>query len=306
MREYATSWLIKIILGAIVIVFVFWGVGSFKNRKISFIASVNEDSITVEEFNSTYNSLLEQMRQRFGNNLNEDMVKMLRLNQQALDQLIDQRLMLQEAARLRLRVTEQEIVDSIMGIQAFQNNGQFDQRLYQRVLEFNRLTPEIFEKMQADSLLTNKLRAYVFSNVHVSDGEALTYYQWQDASVDIDFVLFDPEKYQDIEMTDEEIGAFFEKSKVLYKTDPMVNVQYIYFNPDNYKKKTGVSDAEIEEYYNTNSQSFDVPKTVEARHILIKVAADAAEEDVALARARAVEVLDMVKAGQPFEELAKQ
>jgi peptidyl-prolyl cis-trans isomerase D len=29
MRKNAQSWLIKLILGAIVVVFVFWGVGSF-------------------------------------------------------------------------------------------------------------------------------------------------------------------------------------------------------------------------------------------------------------------------------------
>ena len=49
MRDYATSWMIKIILGAIVVVFVFWGVGSFRNRKANIIASVNGDAITLEE-----------------------------------------------------------------------------------------------------------------------------------------------------------------------------------------------------------------------------------------------------------------
>ncbi len=185
MRDYATSWLIKILLGAIVIVFVFWGVGSFRSRKASVIASVNGDIIDAEEYNSTYNALLEQMRQRFGNNMNQEVVKMLRLDQQALAQLIDQTLMVQEAAKLKLRVTDAEIVDAITGVEAFQTNGQFDLRLYQRVLEYNRMTPEGFEKIQKTTLLTSKLRAYVGSNIQVSDGEALAYYQWQNTSVGI-------------------------------------------------------------------------------------------------------------------------
>lgn len=306
MRKHATSWLIKILLGAIVVVFVFWGVGSFRSRKASLVASVNGHIITAEEYNQAYNALLEQMRQRFGNNLNEEMVTMLRLDQQAMDQLIDQTLILQEASKLKLRVTDAEVVDSITGNAAFQSNGQFDRRLYQRILEFNRLTPEGFEKMQRDTLLAGKLRSYVGSNVQVSDGEAHAYYQWQNASVDIEYAVFKPETYKDIPLPKDEVAAYFEENKTAYKTDPMVNVQYIRFSSDGYKDKAVVTEGEIQEYYDTNSREFDEPKTVEARHILIKVAPDAAAEEVELARARAVDILDKYKAGTPFDELAKQ
>ena len=306
MRKHATSWLIKILLGAIVVVFVFWGVGSFRSRKASLIASVNGDIIGAEEYNTTYNALLEQMRQNFGNNLNEEMVKMLRLNQQALDQLIDQTLMIQEAAKLKLRVTDEEVMDSITGLAAFQTNGQFDRRLYQRILEFNRLTPEGFEKMQRNMLLTGKLRAYVGSNVQVSEGETNAYYQWQNASVDIEYVMFSPETYKDVTSSDEEVQAFFEKNKTTYKTDPAVNIQYIRFSPEQYKEAAVVTEDEIQDYYTTNTREFDKPKTVEARHILIKVSQDAIEEEVELARARAIEILDKYKAGTPFAELATQ
>ena len=306
MRKHATSWLIKILLGAIVVVFVFWGVGSFRSRKASAVASVNGDIISAEEYNQTFNTLLEQMRQRFGNSLNEEMVKLLRLDQQAMDQLIDQALMLQEASRLKLRVTNEEVVDSITGIPSFQTNGQFDRRLYQRVLEFNRLTPEGFEKIQRDSLLTGKLRSYVGSNVQVSDGEAEEYYQWQNASVDIEYVVFEPDNYKDIAPSEEEIQTYFDANKAAYKTDPTVNVQYIRFSKDAYKEKAMVTEEEIREYYETNKREFEQPKTVEARHILIKVDQDAAEEAVAQARARAAEILDKYKAGTPFAELAEQ
>jgi len=104
MRDYATSWLIKVVLGAIVIVFVFWGVGSFRNRKANSVASVNGDIITLGDYRSTYNRLLEQTRQRFGGSLNEEMLKLLQLNRKALDQLVDQQLMLQKAADLKIRV----------------------------------------------------------------------------------------------------------------------------------------------------------------------------------------------------------
>ena len=168
MRDYATSWMIKIILGAIVVVFVFWGVGSFRNRKASIIASVNGDAITLEEYRSSYSMLLDQMRQRFGNSLNEDLLKMLQLDQQALNQLIEKRLILQEVARLNFRVSDEEVIRSIQSIPAFQTDGTFDSRLYTTILNFNRMTPEIFEAAQKESLLMEKLRTYLFNGFQVS------------------------------------------------------------------------------------------------------------------------------------------
>ena len=171
MRDYATSWMIKIILGAIVVVFVFWGVGSFRNRKANIIASVNGDAITLEEYRSSYNTLLDQMRQRFGNSLNEDLLKMLQLDQQALNQLIEKRLLLQEVARLNFRVTDEEVVRSIQSIPTFQTNGVFDSRLYTTILNYNRMTPEIFEAAQIESLLMEKFRTYLFNGFRVAENE---------------------------------------------------------------------------------------------------------------------------------------
>ena len=50
MRKQAGSWLIKILLGAIVIVFVFWGVGSFRSQRGDRIATVNGEPITLNEY----------------------------------------------------------------------------------------------------------------------------------------------------------------------------------------------------------------------------------------------------------------
>jgi len=160
--------------------------------------------------------------------------------------------------------------------------------------------------MQRDTLLTGKLRSYVGSNVQVSNDEANTYYQWQNTEVDIEYAVFKPDTYKDIALPEEAVQAYFEENKASYKTDPMVNVQYVRFSLEAYRDKAVVTEEEIQEYYTSNIPEFDQPKTVEARHILIKVAQDAAEEEVALARARAVDVLDKYKAGTPFDELAQQ
>ena len=306
MRDYATSWLIKIILGAIVVVFVFWGVGSFRDRKSNVIASVNGEAISLDEYRSTYNNLLEQMRQRFGNNLNEEVLKMLQLDQQALDQLIEQRLLMQEVARLNFRVTDEEVVRTIQNISSFQTNGVFDSRLYTTVLNYNRLTPEGFEAAQKQRLLIEKLRTYLFSNFQVSEKEVREYYNWKNVTVSIDYVLFDPETYQEIELTEEALAAYFNDHKENYKTDPLVKVNYLRFDPQVYKAEIQLSAEDIETYYFDNKEKYATPKTVSARHILFKVDDGAPEDMVNSVKAKAEEVLDLVRKGEDFAAMAKQ
>ena len=306
MRDYATSWLIKIILGAIVVVFVFWGVGSFRDRKSNVIASVNGEAVSLEEYRSTYNNLLEQMRQRFGNNLNEEVLQMLQLDQQALDQLIERRLLMQEVARLEFRVTDEEVVRAIQNISSFQTNGVFDTRLYTTVLTYNRMTPEGFEAGQKERMLIEKLRTYLFSNLQVSENELKEYYDWKNVMVSIDYVLFDPETYQDIALTDETLEAYFNDHKESYKTDPLLKVQYLHFDPQAYKAELEISAEDIEIYYHDNREKYATPKTVEARHILFKVETGAPKEAVDAAMAKAEDVLELVRNGEDFASMAKQ
>jgi len=157
MRKNAGSFFIKILLGAIVVVFVFWGVGSFRSQRAGRVAVVNGHVITFEEYREAYNNLMEQLKQRFGNALTEDLIKTLQVKEQALGRLIDRALMSQEAERLKLQVSEQELIDAIGRIKAFQQAGQFDVRTYQKVLSQYRTTPEAFEETQRDTMLIERL-----------------------------------------------------------------------------------------------------------------------------------------------------
>ena len=306
MRKHATSWLIKIILGAIVVVFVLWGVGSWTTQRSGRVATVNGETITIEEYRIAYKRLIEQVRQSFGNNLNDELIKTLQLDKQALDQLIDKLLMRQAASDLNIRVSDEELSQSIRGIGAFQTAGVFDARRYQGVLDRNDWTPEAFEISQRDALLIEKLSDFIVGNVKVSDQEALDWFMWNDAMVNLDFFLMDTDRYTDISVSAEEIQEFFEPRKESYKTEPALKVRYIKFEPKTWTEQVNISDDEIQIYYDEHLAEFQNPKTVEARHILIEVDQDAAPEQVAEAKKRIENILQKAVEGQDFAELAKQ
>jgi len=306
LRKNAGSWIIKVVLGAIVIVFVFWGVGSYREREASRVAEVNGTIITYAEFSNEYGRMLENLRERMGEGLNEELIRSLQLRRQAIDQLIDRRLLLDEAARQDLRVTNNELSDSIMGIPAFQLSGQFDQRAYEVILSRNRLNPEQFEAAQRDALLIDKLQTLLANNTKVSTHEAEEFYRWQNTSVDIDYYLFTPDTYSDIFPKEEEIRNFYEDHKSNYLTEAKVQIRYLNFDSPAYASQVSVIDDEIQDYYDSHPDEFNTPKTVEARHILIKVEPDAEEAVVEQRKQKALDVLKLAREGQDFSELAKE
>ncbi|MBT8357097.1 MAG: hypothetical protein HKO79_12580 [Desulfobacterales bacterium] len=305
MRKKAGSWMIKTIIFLIAVVFVFWGV-NVRDEGKSTIASVNGEPISLDEYNRTYDNLKERIRNQIGNRLNDEMIASLGLRKQALNQLIEKKLMLKEAKKLNFRITDVELETAIKNIEAFQTDGVFDIRRYNSILNSNRFTPETFEVEQKEAMLSEKLRSFITENAKVSDLEAREYFEYQDASVDIDFVLFNLERYKNIKLSEDDIKAYFEKQKESYKTKVRLKVQYLHFNPDSFKSEVKIDNDELLDYYETNRDEFYTPKTVEASHILIKVAKDADAKAVEKAKNRATEIMEMAKEGKDFADLAKK
>ncbi|MEA3435105.1 MAG: peptidyl-prolyl cis-trans isomerase, partial [Thermodesulfobacteriota bacterium] len=135
---------------------------------------------------------------------------------------------------------------------------------------------------------------------------AREYFEYQDASVDIDFVLFSTERYKNIKSTDDEIKSYFKKHTETYKTKIRLKARYLYFNPDSFKPEVKIDNEELLDYYETNRQEFYTPKTVEASHILIKATKDADAQTVEKTKKRAIEIMEMAREGKDFADLAKK
>jgi peptidyl-prolyl cis-trans isomerase D len=305
MRKHAGSWMIKVILGVIVIVFVFWGVGSFRDRQATVVASVNGEPIAYNEYLRAYNNLLDNLRRQFGDNLTDETIEMLQLKWQAMDQIVDQRLLLAEADRLGIQVSDEQLAQSLKAVPAFQRNGVFNNEQYRRVLAQIRTSPEQFEAQQREAMRIETLQAFVAGSAQVSEAELKQWYLWEEAQVAIDYVHFDPKQYDQIVLSDEELVTYFEQNAEKYKTNPKVKVQFIAFAADDFIDQVTIADERIADYYSSNAAQFEQPKTVKARHILIKVDEDADEAAVAAAKERLLPVLEMARDGEDFGELAK-
>ncbi|MDM8539230.1 SurA N-terminal domain-containing protein, partial [Desulfobacterales bacterium HSG17] len=305
LRENTGNWIIKFFLGIIVIVFVFLGVGSFGSKRNDSVATINDESITIKEYQQAYKMLVDQMRARFGKNLNDDILKALNVKQQAIDSLIDERLVLSEAQKLGITVSEKELQQSLLSIKAFQKDDQFNLEQYKRVLSLNSLTPEIFERSQINVLRQQKVRNMLFSAINVSDLEVQNWYLFQNTQTAVDYLMFAPGDYTDIQPDAEQIKKYYTENRENYKSEPKIQTMYLEFSPEDYKDKVSINDVRIKEYYQEHIEQFKTPQKIEARHILIKVKEDAAKEEVAKTEKQAMDIYEMAVKDQDFGELAK-
>ena len=112
LRKHAQSWVIKLLLGLIAVTFVFvFGVGQFTASKLVLV-EVGGKEILASQFNREYEREMDDLRQRFPANA-EVLAQQLNLRRQVYDRMIERELMLAEAARQGLRVTDREVSDSI-------------------------------------------------------------------------------------------------------------------------------------------------------------------------------------------------
>ncbi len=307
MRRNAKSWLIKFLIAIIALVFIFYFGYSFRAQSGLKIASVNDDVIAGVEYDKAYRDMLEAYRMQYKDMWSDSLAKALDIKRQALERLIDQKLIAQEAGKLGLFVTEKELQHNIMGYPAFQTNGQFDLRRYRGLLQSNRMNPEDFELTMSQHLLEAKVKQFLGTFANLTDKEVEEQYGFYNEQVNLAFVFFDSADFKKgINPDQAALEAYFKENQEKYRKPAMLKLAYLVFDPTAFEKDVKVQDKDIEDYYEYNKLSFKEARQVKARHILFKVKDKAGEEEEKAIRDKAKSVLELARQGKDFSELARE
>lgn len=307
MRRHAKSWLIKLLIAIIAVVFVFYFGYSFTAKQVTKIAYVNGEIISGLEYQKAYWDLRESLQKKYKDLWNENFVKLFDLKNRALQGLIDRKLVSQEAKRLGLDVTEEEVQQAIINYQPFQTNGTFDMSRYKGLLAQNRLEADAFEADMARRLLDSKLQQFLFGFLALTEKELVDFYTYSNEKVKVSYVTFQPESFKHTVSIDlAKMKDYFEKNKEGFRIPEKIRLAYIEIDPANFNKEISVKEEQVKDYYEYHIDSFSEPKKVKARHILFRLDPDAVEEKEKEVRTRAREVLEKARQGEDFAELAKK
>ncbi len=306
MRRHAKSYLIKFLIGIIAIVFIFYFGYSFRSEKGAKVALVNGELISGVEYRKAYGEMVEGLQRQYGNMWNDTLIEAFDLKNRALQGLIDEKLLSQEARRIGLSVTENEIRNEIMSYPAFQFQGRFDERRYRAVLNQNRMSPEDFEATVAQVLLKDKVSQFMTAFLPITEQETLEYYTFTNEQTRIRFITLSPEDFRDnVTLEPGDLEDYFSTHREEYRIPEQFRVSYIEVDPERFLDQVQVAEEELRAYYEENIDRYKERKQVKARHVLFRLAEDASKEEEQKVRERALEVLEQARGGSDFAELAR-
>jgi peptidyl-prolyl cis-trans isomerase D len=273
----AFTWLI--VIGIVVVFAVNFGPGSLSKGgcgggALPYAVKVNGRAIPASEWERQYRQLYQLYRQQGGEAFTRELADQLGLPAQAMEQIVDRELVVQEAKRRGLTVTREELTRAVHAIPTFQENGSFSFALYEESTRAAYGSAAKFEAALKEDLLYQKMMAAVRETVKLPDAEVRAAWEGESDRVALQFLRIP-----------------------LTAVEPLVKV-----TPDEVKTFAARETERIRKFHEENAARFDQKRKVRVRHVLARVAAG---EDDAAAKKKIAEAETRVKKGEDFAKVAQ-
>ncbi len=222
---------------------------------------------------------------------------------QLVDQAIAERAVAYEAQQLGFRVSDRDLAGTLRSF----SFGSLPPDQYQQYVEQQvGLAVPTFEDNVRVKMFEDEIENIVVEGIIVTPAEAEAEYRRRNQKMKVDYIGFSPTKIMaDIKPTPEEINAYFAKNKGFFNVPETRDLQIILADQAKVADTIQVTDAQIQDYYNTHKDEYRTPERVHARHILLSTA-NKPKDEVPKIQAQAEALLKQIKSGGDFAELAKK
>jgi peptidyl-prolyl cis-trans isomerase D len=302
--------IVQLFLALITLPFAFWGVDSYVRHlgENVDVASVGDSKITQQEFQKVWREQVERMRGMLGANFNPQMFDTPEARLAVVNDLVEQRLLLLEAARSHMGTSDEALRDVISKIPAVQENGQFSMARYEAALKAQGLTQAGFEQQLRQNLTLQQIAGALGNSALVSKAAVDAAYRAQVEERQVAELRFTPEQYlNQVKVDDAAIKSFYDTNKSAFEIPEQVRAEYLTLSLTALQAQVTVSNEEVKAWFEGHKDRYQQAEERRASHILIPADANASAADKNKAKAKAEEVLKEVqKAPGKFADLAKQ
>jgi len=308
-RESSQGLTAKIILGLIILTFAVAGIGSYTNSVDTSVAIVNGEKISQQEFNKAYQAQRNRMAQQFGemfDTLSNDRNYMANFRQGVLDNLINEKLIDQNAQDLAIRISDARIKETIRQMPEFQIEGVFDNNRYLAVIN----QAGFFQSSNFRDYLRVEMTRRQLSQALVATEFNLPYQEilqqeLQNQTRSIRFATVSSKQFEaEINVNEEEIKAYYQANQVRFENSEKVKVNFIRLSVDDIAKDLDISDEDLATYYKENIINYTQAAQRRISHVLIEFdEGDSKSESDA--KIKAESVLARLAKGDDFAALAK-
>ena len=228
--------------------FVGWGAYSY-GQKSGSVAKVGDVAISYRELQQEYGRLYSYFNQMFQGKFDEAQAKSFGLKKQALNQLVNQALIINLANSYHLEVSDEEVYKVLQSQKVFMTNGAFDKEVYRNLLKQNNLTTKEYESDLRKQILISK--TFKMLDIKPTALEEQSIQATLNIADKINYKILDTSMIK-IDTSDEKLKAFWEDKKSNFMSEPSFDISYIKQIPVN-KQYT---DGELTDYYNAHKSQF--------------------------------------------------
>lgn len=302
-----SKWLKYLLVTIICIPFALFGVNSYFNGGgPDYAAKVNGEKVSFNSFENAYQQRRQQITQMFGGNIPQGFnpASMIDRNQ-VMDTVVSQEVIRQSTVDNRLAIGDDALASSLLSIDGFTVEGRFDKERYQQQLQSMGVSPAEFEQQYRGDLIMQQFSAAVVSSGFALATENSRAEKLRNQKRKLSTISFSvQEKADAIEISDEDIAAYYEENITSFNNPEKVTVEYLELKIDDLKSTIEVNEADLLGYYEQNKTRWVVPDERDASHILLALDSDAsdsaADEKLQLANS----LIERFSDGESFADLA--
>lgn len=153
-NKFFSVFVLSAVTFMIIISFLFWGIGPKDNPTLSYVAHIEDEKVTVEEYWRTYDREYKKAREQY---TDDKEIEALNLPDKVIAALVDRKVLLVAAENAGITATDKELQEAIVSEPYFQKDGVFNPEIYKRALRLNRTTPQAYEAGLRQDLVVSKV-----------------------------------------------------------------------------------------------------------------------------------------------------
>ncbi len=251
MRQAATGWVSKVLLGLLALSFVAWGItGRQAGNTGGQVAQVGDVPISTQSFSRELERQIDGFRQQLQRGISLEQANALGIPERTLDTLIAQAALDDQALDYNLGVSDQGISDAIAKDPSFQVGGRFDRDVFRDALSRRSLTERQYINDLRSQIIRNQLATAIIGEVDPPQLLTETLYKYRAEIRDISYIRIDNTLIDPIGDPDQDVlKSFFEQNKDRYQAPEYRKLGYIALTPDVITDPANITDEQVSENY---------------------------------------------------------
>jgi peptidyl-prolyl cis-trans isomerase D len=297
LRNVAQTWVVKVLMGLLVVSFAGWGVSNTILGAIGRSAAIRagHSEVSPVDYRLAYDRQLAALSQRFGQRLTREQADAIGIGHQVQAQLVAGVVLDEQARTMSLGLSKDRLAQLAAEDPAFQGaDGRFNPAQFDAVLRNAGMTAQSYLDNRAQVARRQQIVEAVADGIKAPDTLLKAVALYKGESRTVDYVAMPKDFIKDVaNPSDADLKTYFDANKEAYGAPQYRKVSYVELEPKDIANPATVTPEEIKTEYDKNIARYSTPETRTVEQLTF------ANEDAAKA------AHDKMVAGTSFEDIVK-